>query len=293
MPARILYVGQEVKIQTAANASNATRYLPVQSASCEVTKPLEDILSFGRLGSLARVQTSVSTCKADIKTYIPYATGTGTITNASRGNLLDPLFISALTGEALAGYNAVISVSPNGFIMSGILTSLNIDLSNGSFATADMSFAGVGEPFIASAPTGVSFSEQTNMPSSFSPIFSSLVSGQTESGCANSFKFSLDLPSETISCLGGNVTGSQGQVQGDFLQVSKPPYKSTVSVEGTSVDAPISGSNEYIVGRLGITLPQGQVTSRSFNNAVGNAGGNYSYTIEDVSAVFRDVAVNY
>jgi hypothetical protein len=131
------------------------------------------------------------------------------------------------------------------------------------------------------------------MPSSFSPIFSSLVSGQTESGCANSFKFSLDLPSETISCLGGNVTGSQGQVQGDFLQVSKPPYKSTVSVEGTSVDAPISGSNEYIVGRLGITLPQGQVTSRSFNNAVGNAGGNYSYTIEDVSAVFRDVAVNY
>src|SRR5581483_5108921 len=136
MPARVLYVGQQVSITT---NGGAVRYLPVQSASCEVTRPIEDILSFGRLGSLGRFQTAVSTCKSDIKTYIPNVTGTGTISDGSRTNILDTLFIQQLTGDALNGLMTTIDVTPNGFTMSGILTSLGIEIANGSFATASLS----------------------------------------------------------------------------------------------------------------------------------------------------------
>ena len=73
------------------------------------------------------------------------------------------------------------------------------------------------------------------------------------------------------------------------MNVAKPPFKATLSIEGSSVDAPANAAVQYVVGNFGITLPQGQVTSRSFNNAVGQVGATYSYTIEDVAATFADV----
>lgn len=288
MPSRVLYVGQEVKVQTNAGtgSANNVRYLPVQSASCEVTRPIEDILSFGRLGSLGRIQNAVSTCKADIKSYLPYqAVGTG------NGATLDASFISKLTGDSLQGNNSTITVSPNGFTMSGILASMGVEITNGSFASADLSFVGIGEPSFSTAPTGSNFSEQTNMPASFSPVVSTQVSGQAISGCPSSFKFNLDIPNESLSCLGGVVTGSQGAVSSSYLQVGKPPFKATIVLEGTAIDAP-SGSqltNTYNIGKLGIQLPAGVVSSRSFNNAVGAVGATYNFTLEDVSAIFTDL----
>jgi hypothetical protein len=283
MPARVLYAGQEVKVVT---NGGLTRYLPVQSASCEVNRPIEDILSFGKLGSLGRVQNNVSTCKADIKSYLANSTGG---TGAGQLNaIINSAFIQGLTGEALAGSVSVISVSPNGFFMSGILANFGVDISNGSFGTADFSFVGVGEPSFAAAPVSSSFTEQTNMPSSFSPVTSTNVTGQTVSGCANSFKFSLDIPNEVISCLGGLTSGTQPQVANSYLQVAKPPFKASISVEGTSVDLPNNAANTFIIGKLGIALPAAQVTSRSFNNAVGQVGATYNYTLEDVTALFTD-----
>jgi len=211
MPARILYVGQQVAISPYNTGVSITRYLPVQSASCEVTRPIEDILSFGRLGSLGRIQNSVSTCRADIKTYLPLSTGVGLIDDSSRTNILDTLLIQTLTGEALNGQVSTIAVTPNGFYMSGILTNIGVEISNGAFATASLSFAGVGEPTFSSAPTGVGFTQQTNMPATFTPVVSNYVSGAVNTGCANSFRFSLDLPNETISCLGGKTSGTQQQ----------------------------------------------------------------------------------
>lgn len=287
MPARVLYVGQEVKIAANGVASgNNLRYLPVQSASCEVTRPVEDVQSFGRLGSLGRVQNAVSTCKADIKTYIAgVPPGTGHI------NALSASFIQTLTGDALQGRSAVVSATPNGFTMSGILSSLSIDASNGAFATADLSFVGLGEPSFSTSPTGSNFTEQSNMPSQFNPVTSTTISGIASTGCANSFKFTLDIPNESLSCLGGNISGDQGAVAPFFLQVAKPPFKATISVEGTAVDAPTGSAltSKFWIGPLSIVLPAGQVTSRSFNNSVGAVGATYSYTIEDLSANFGDV----
>lgn len=277
MPARTLYVGQTV---TLTSNQGIIKFFPVQSASCEVNRPIEDILSFGRLGSLGRVQTAVSTCKSSIKTYLTNDTGTGI-------NSLDFNIISALTGEALAGAVSTIDVSPNGFTMSGILTSLGVEITNGSFATADLSFAGIGEPVFQQPSTGAGFIQSTQMPSSFAPVTSSFISGSLLTGCANSVKFNLDIPNEPISCLGGKVTGTQVQVAPNFIMVAKPPFKASLTVEGTAVVPPTGADiiHTYF-GYLDIQMINPKVTTRSFNNAVGNIGANFSYTLEDVTAGF-------
>jgi hypothetical protein len=282
MPSRILYAGQECKIVT---AGGLTRYLPVQSASCEVTRPIEDILSFGHLGSLGRLQNEASNVKCDIKSYIPNTTG-------SSNSLLNSAFIQGLTGEAVNGLNSVITVTPNGFTMSGILTSIGIDLTNGSFGTADLSFVGLGDPVFASVPTGAITAEQANMPTSFLPVISANVGGNvTGAGCANSFKFSLDIPTESISCLGGASSGTQGAIASSYLQVGKPPFKTSISLEGYAVDpTSITPSSAFNVGKLAITLPAAQIVSRSYNNAVGQAGASYNFVLEDVTFTCSDTA---
>jgi hypothetical protein len=284
MPARTLYVGQLVEID-ASNDGTTVKHLPVQSANCEINRPIEDVLSFGHLGSLRRLQNSVSTCKSTIKTYL-----SNDILLSTAPQHVDRVLISTLTGNALIGKYSLITVTPNGFVMSGILSSLSIDMAQGAFATADLNFDGVGEPTFAFAPTGSSFSEQPIMPTSFIPVTVTNISGQAASGCANSFKFTLDLPNESVSCLGGSVTGNQGDIAASFLQVAKPPFKASITVEGSAVDAPVGGglSNAFWLGPLSIRLPAAQVTSRSFNNAVGNTAATYNYTLEDVSAIFFD-----
>lgn len=306
MPSRILYVGQTVSITT---AGGYLRYLPVQSASCEVSQPVEDVLSFGQLGSLGRFQTAVTTCKSSIKSYLPMPSVGASFTGGSTGstsenNIIDVTLINALTGDALAGSVATISVSPNGFIMSGILSSFSVDISNGGFAMADFSFNGLGQPFFAAQPSSAAYTTQANMPSSFTPVISSHVSGIYQVGggtsitgnTASSLKFNLDIPTEQLSSLGGNITGSQPAVAPYFLMVAKPPFKTSVSVEGTSVAIPAgtgAAGNMYVIGGLGITLPAAICTTSSFNNAVGNVGATYNYTVEDVTANFTDVANNY
>ncbi len=305
MPARILYVGQQVSITT---ASGYLRYLPVQSASCEVSQPVEDVLSFGQLSSLGRFQTAVSTCKSSIKSYLPMPAAGASFTGGTTGStaensIVDVTLLSALTGDALNGSVAVIAVSPNGFTMSGILTSFSVDISNGGFAMADFSFNGLGQPFFAAQPTSSTYSTQANMPSSFTPVISSHVSGiysptttSITGNTSSSLKFNLDIPTEQLSSLGGNITGSQVAVAPYFLMVAKPPFKATVSVEGTSIAVPAgtgAAGNMYVIGGLGITLPNAICTTSSFNNAVGSVGATYNYTVEDVNVTFTDVTNNY
>jgi hypothetical protein len=309
LPSRILYVGQTCSITT---ASGYLRYLPVQSASCESTMPPEDVLSFGQLGSLGRYQTSVTTCKSSIKSYLPMPSGGGTfgggadITGAGSPdvNVIDSTLLTSLTGDALAGNVAVVTVTPNGFTLSGILASFSLDISNGGFAMADFGFDGVGMPFYQAQPVGNSYATSASMPSSFTPVISSHVSGIYQVGggqsitgnTASSIKFSLDLPSDQLSSLGGNITGDQTAVSPYFLKVAKPPFKATVSVEGTSIAIPQgtgAAGNVYYIGCLGIKLPNAICTSRSYNQSVGSVGATYNYTIEDTNVIFSDIANPY
>ena len=39
-------------------------------------------------------------------------------------------------------------------------------------------------------------------------------------------------------------------------------------------------------GPIFVTLPNGKTTSQSYNQAVGNVGATYNYTVEDVTCTF-------
>lgn len=283
MPARILYVTQSATLKT----SDGTIYnLPVQSANCEVTRPVEDVLTFGRLTSLGRVQNSVSTCKSDLKVFLDNKTG-----SVSNNNTVTAGLISQLTGDALSAKNAVLTVSPNGFIMSGILTNFGLDAANGAFATANFGFAGVGDPSFAAAPTTAVATTEGAATTllSVSPVNGATISGSATLGCINSLKFSLDIPTDIISCIGTNPSGTQDVVAAGYLIAGKPPFKSTMAIEGAGAD-PIANSTAqtFVFGKLGVSIPNQLVTNQGFNNAVGNVSATYSYTIEGVSAIFTE-----
>lgn len=291
---RTLYVGQTVQFITGpTGATRTTGYLPVSSASCEVTKPVEAVSAFGRLGSLALAQTNLTTCKSSLKTYL-----TSGASFSSQGNNqgLTASLIQLLTGDAVAGSQTVVTVSPNGFSMSGILSSLGIDMALGGFGTADFTFNGVGQPNFTSITSNAT-SEQTSMPSSITPVTTVATSGQiTGLGCANSFKFSLDMPTDTLACLGDAPDAPQPQMSS--LIATKPPYKATITLEGFGVDVASTGlltntanyqNTNFTLGGLAIKLPNAIVTSKSFNNAVGNANASYNFSLEDTTATFSQV----
>ena len=145
MPARTLYAAQQATIVTNANT---TGNFAVQSASAETSIPVDDLLILGKFGSAGRHQKEVATCKADLKIFLA-ATGT-TTAGALAGS-----FLAELTGETVEGKVSTITVSPNGFTMSGIVSSIGIDHSQGNYAMCDISFVGVGEPDYAAVPTTV------------------------------------------------------------------------------------------------------------------------------------------
>jgi hypothetical protein len=273
MPARTLYAAQQCKIDSSE--------FPVQSASCEMTIPIDDILILGKLGSAGRFQKEVASCKADVKIYMGGDT--------ADANAIDGPFIKTLTGNAIAGTISTVTVAPNGFTMSGILSSVNFELTKGNFAMCDLSFVGVGEPRFEDVPTSIGGAgTEPAAAVAIDPITTGVrvydLPGTGFGGeCPNSAKFSLDIPNEIISCLGGVISGTQVEVATDNVQVAKPPFKGTITVEGTSVEA----SSKLVFGEVSAVVNceilDYAVTSRSFNQAAGDVGANYSFTVEGSS----------
>ena len=280
MPARTLYAAQSCTITPYAGGA---KNFPVQSATCETTVPIEDISILGKLGSAGRFQKEVATCKSDIKIYLGNDSGDA---NAVLGS-----FLSVLTGEALAGTVSTISVAPNGFTMSGIVSNIGIDMSKGNFAMLDLSFVGVGEPDYANVPTTLGgagtqpASAVAIVPITTGVKIYNLGASSFNNTCPSSVKFSLDIPNEVISCLGGKISGAQAVVAADNIQVAKPPFKATISVEGTSAES----SKKIVFGEVNdvitVVLNDAQTTSKSFNQAAGNVGANYSFTVEGTDVI--------
>ena len=276
MPARTLYAAQQARIVTNAGT---TGDFAVQSASCETTIPVDDLLVLGKLGSAGRFQKEVATCKSDLKIFLNMDTGNASALNGS--------FIAELTGEALAGSVSTITVSPNGFTMSGIISSVGIDHSNGNFATCDLSFVGVGEPNYAAVPTSVGGAgSEPGAAISITPITTGIelydLTDTLTDTCPQSAKFSLDLPNEVISCLGGAISGNQQDVSTDNVQVAKPPFKGTISVDGTSAEEIKQLKFGTLGNSINCVINDGKLVSRSFNQGAGDVGASYSFQIEGV-----------
>lgn len=299
---RTLYVGQQVTISTGPTGAlganqRTTGVLPVSSASCEVTKPVEAVTAFGRLGSLALAQTNLTTCKSTVKCYLTSGAAAFLPTGGGINSGVTAGLIQSLTGDAINGTYTVIQVAPNGFTMSGILSNIGMDMSLGGFGTMDMSFNGIGQPLFSQATanaTSESALSPNQTPMSIVPVTTIAVGGQvTGFGCANSFKFSLDMPTDNLACLGDPPDMGQSPALNSLI-ATKPPYKATITVEGFGVDVSNTGllttasnlSSNFTLGGLNIALPNAIVTSKSFNNAVGTANATYNFTMEDTSAKF-------
>jgi len=274
MPARTLYSSQLAIIDG--------RTYPVQSASCETTIPIEDISILGKLGSAGRFQKEVATCKSDIKIFLTSGSG--------KSHTLTAAHINDWTGKAMEGKVSDIRVEPNGFALSGILASLNIDASKGNFVMVDMSFVGVGEPTYEAVPLKVGGGQYTGSGTpltTVTPIINQISLTATDGNfntCPSSAKFSFDMPNEVISCINSVISGTQDAVSGTNVQVAKPPFKGTITVEGTSAEQ----ASGIQFGHLKCTIRDSALISRSFNQAAGEVGATYNFTSEGVDVVFTD-----
>ena len=295
--------------------------LPISSANVEVTRPLEPITSFGQFNSVNNVQVGLTTCKSTIKSYLGSGAG------GMQGVTAD--LLNFIVAANQTGYGIGINVSPNAFAMSGICDNIGIDIAMGGLATCDLGIAGIGYPITLSNPANVSITTTALQATGLfiSPVttmsvntFSSGINtgiafggtGTVSYGTtpvlnamsgiyANSIKFSYSLPTDVLSALGDNPNAQQGNLVS--VMASKPPYKATIMIEGHGVNpstgTPLNGqiidaiaNAVFTIGNIGIQLPNGKVSARSFSNAAGQIAATYSATIEDVSAVFYDIALS-
>ena len=116
----------------------------------------------------------------------------------------------------------------------------------------------------------------------------------------NSAKMSFELPTETLSALGQVIEGNTFTVRGGNRVFSKPPYKSSLNLDGQGLRAAgietynggvVSSRvlpNEIQIGQLHCVVdPDGAATaSRSFSQNVGDVGATYSVAVEGTNASF-------
>lgn len=283
---RIAYFAQKVTL----TPEDASPYiLPINSANIEVSRPIEAVTAFGKFNSLNTAQTNITTCKSTIKAYLGEGQGGLSSVNATLLNAL----VAATQSKSIT-----INVAPAGFEMKGILTSVGIDISLGGFAMLDLGFAGVGSPIIENNQAGAT--TVVNDTYALKPVttmsISSAAGGPLDGIFATSLKFSYDLPTDTLGALGENPNARQADMKS--IIATKAPYKSSMTVEGYGIDLSESrldstiADKVFVIGPIGVKLPNAKVSARSFNNAAGQVSATFSMTLEDVGAVFSDETVN-
>lgn len=287
MATRTIYAGQTVQITTPS--ADLTGVFAVQSASCDVARPIEFIPAYGHVDPVGAGQNTFTTCKSDIKLYLE--------TGAAKYVRFDGAFINSLVSDASKGYRTKIVVAPNGFTFLGQLNKLGLEVGMGSFGFATLSFNGLGEPFFDTGSAGLGWSEPKGTmmaPIAITPTTSSNVAGSvTGFGCASSIKFNFDLPSEILASAGENVTGAQTDLtKSTFL--AKFPFKTTIAVDGYGVN--VNSLDEltnfsiatgiFTIQPINFNLVNPKIVAKSFNQSVGSVGASYNISLEGTSAIF-------
>lgn len=318
-----LYLNERLEDGLTSALTNAQNYknnllsgLPVQSASIERTIPADNILILGKLGSVGRQQNGVETVKMDIKLFWASGTGLipGEIPNIPGIDAVDTRLnfnhIDELTGNALEGKRSIIVVEPAGFTGYGILTNFSLDAGLGDFVTANLSFEGYGTPLIATQAT--KSNSITDYPASSVVVYTSQNVFLFDNDAANftkidptetikSAKFSLDIPTESISRLGAAITGCQStdivaylsghaegvsQLTGNHLLVAKPPFKVSISYDGQFLTGS-HAKDKITFGHLTIEPLFASITSQSYSQSAGEAAATMSFSSEGTSAKFK------
>ena len=314
---RVLYAQQTVIIKAkGGNPAQVSYILPSQSATADETIPQEDVLVLGKLGGAGRLQKDVASCKCSIKAYILDSSKAGggfTIGNPTAGflgvndsvmeTMLQDIRLDAIAGTPVNVNLHYNSTEKGGFEFEGACSNIGIDVSKGNFPMLDLSFDGVGQiNKMAVDNTGITASDDnakadyidTAVPLTSEDI--TMTSDAHEKDTVSSLKFSLDMPTETLSRLGGKIEGKTSEVNSDNVTFSKPPFKSSLTVEGQAltelskdakVDATANILNGFDVGVLDVTLIGSALSSRSVNQAVGDIGATYNIAVEGTDAKFQ------
>jgi hypothetical protein len=327
---RVLFATQTVKLSmpaiTGGSTGNYNVYLPAQSASADETIPQDDVLVMGKIDGVARLQKDVSTSKASVKAYIASAGTYNDSThsawpNLAYGNvggfhtLLNDFEVSAVEGKAITvscDSTGAVSTANDGFQMVGIISSIGIDASKGGFPTLDLAFEGIGRIDTLNMGAGATGTLSNahggiNTIYSLEPLISTDVSlgkDADDGDTANSVKFSFDMPTETLSRMGGVIMGKHANVNSDNSIFSKPPYKASMTVDGQSLtkiekvwsDAAVDTLQSVAAGSggIGFELKKGtaagtqifvshagaSVSARSFSQNVGDVGATFSVSAE-------------
>jgi len=305
---RVLYAAQTVLIKT----GGVDYLLPVQSASADETIPVDDVLVLGKLGAAGRLQKDVASCKASVKGYICSSVdGNAAVAATEVTDLVMNTFLESLRSDSIAGTAITVDLKSNtgsalgtagGFQFKGAVSNIGIDISKGNFGMLDLSFDGVGQINSMSMDgAGVNqaadnaYDEYVN---SAIPVTSEnvgLPNDADQDDTIASLKFAFDMPTESLSRLGGKIAGTTSVVESDNKTYSKPPFKSSFTVDGQSLtksDAAAnasSASNDmdaFDIGDLEVQLVGSAISARSINQAVGDVGATFSITVEGTDARF-------
>ncbi len=323
---RVLYATQVCKIVKPVTVGGSTTaeydiFLPVQTASADETIPQDDVLVMGKIGGVARLQKDVATTKCSVKAFIASSgvmndSGNSTAGNGMCGTLdtvLSDLEIAATEGAQVRikvdSVGADANNGKDGFDVYGVLNNISIDASKGAFPMLDLSFEGVGRIDTLNLGTSTTLSDANGGDESFKsvePLVSTDVSLGTTADAndtINSVKFAFDLPTESLSRLGGLILGNRTTVANDNKIFSKPPYKATMTVDGqsvTSVNAQWGSAAANTMAGIGAEFKKGSdagfaaivdyegaaVSSRSYSQNVGDVGATFSVSAEGTNASF-------
>ncbi len=313
---RVLYAQQTLLIKTKGSGNAQTTYIvPAQSATADETIPQEDVLVLGQLGGAGRLQKDVATCKATAKCYLLDSTNANTYTIGSQTanyvpvddekmeEMLVKIREDSIAGEPVAVHLLYNGTSSGGFKFEGACSNISIDVSKGAFPMVDLSFDGVGQiDDMAVSSDGVTLTDDTAKKDYFKtavPLTTEaceLSSNADQLDTVSSLKFSLDMPTETLGSLGSVIQGATAAVKATNKTFSKPPFKSTLTVEGQSLkeldaDANVNSTTNVLdgfdIGKLEVDMVGASLSSRSMNQAVGDIGATYNITVEGTDAKFQ------
>jgi len=333
---RVLYATQTTVIQT----SNTAWIIPTQTASADETIPQDDVLVLGKLGGVARLQKDVASCKASFKCYLvdsfisedwancdvqgdKTALGGNVGALGTSAGMLNMLEQDARAGNVLNHYcdsTGVAGTSANqndGFQIFGICSSMGIDASKGAFPMLDLAFEGVGRLEQLNMGTGGTLSAtsggkcaiKTAVPLTSKDVYLGSIIGHATTGdTVASVKWSYDMPTETLSRLGGTILGQSSQIKNDNKVFSKPPFKASMVADGQSlVKTPGEWANsgaDVTKGAFMILEKGGEnastnngckvkledagtnVSTRSLSQNVGDVGATFSVTAEGTKTLF-------
>ena len=247
--------------------------VPVKNISISRERPMEPILGLGVLKGANQAQRGFETFKIDVKCFL---TDSGMSSSGFKSIFLD----------VEKGIHKVIKMDP-GFDAQAFLTGLTIDSSVGEFTEVGLSFQGIGNPDIST--TTAAIGADVGGAAAATVLDSSNVTLVDPFGTTvKSFKYSFEMPVEPFftydnKTFVGNSTAIMSSTS--MTLIGKAPYKSSLSIEGTSVTqtqglgrgATITGPT---VGGMSLNLSNAVLKSFSASQTPGEIGAAFSASYE-------------